>query len=84
MKRGFIQASVVVLFGVIVTPLLMLLAYRERGYWAIGGEFAPLVLCLMIAFIILDHHRKQRDYTFIKEGEPCEMSKQSEQVSEKQ
>ena len=45
-------------FGVIiatiaVTPYLRHLAYLQRGYHAFGGEFAPLVLSIVIARMIV-------------------------------
>jgi len=77
MKKGLIYAGLIILLGILITPLMMILAFRERGGWGVGGEFAPLVLCIVIAFIIIDHYRRKEDTT-------CETPKQSKSPSEKE
>lgn len=45
---GFIIAV-----GFYITPYLIRLAYAERGYKAVGGEYAPLILSIVIAVVII-------------------------------
>ena len=81
MKRGFVCAGLIMLLGILITPLMMILAFRERGGWGIGGEFAPLVLCLVVALIVLDHHKKKQ---WREEDEKCEISRKSSSSSRKE
>jgi len=49
----YVLASLVFAIGIAITPWMKRLAYAERGYQAIGGEYAPLVLSIIIAIGIL-------------------------------
>ncbi len=44
LRGRWVIGMAVVAAAILVTPLLMQAAYEQRGYFAIGGEMAPLVL----------------------------------------
>ncbi|MDO5027561.1 MAG: hypothetical protein Q4E50_06995 [Tissierellia bacterium] len=50
-KRGWdIEIIIKYLILILITPVLSILAYKARGYQAVGGEifFVPLVLVLRV------------------------------------
>ena len=53
-KYRFIFAGALLLAGIVATPFLRALAYAERGYAAIGGEYAVLLLSIVLALLIVD------------------------------
>ena len=53
-----------ILAGAAVTAVFVYAAYQIRGYWAYGGEYAPLVLSIPICTILADgarHHNRKLD-----------------------
>ncbi|HCC35578.1 MAG TPA: hypothetical protein DEQ02_08095 [Ruminococcaceae bacterium] len=53
MKARYIAISAIILSGIIATEYCIYLAYQERGYFAIGGEFAPVVFAVAFSAVIL-------------------------------
>jgi len=47
--------STIALITLVTTLVLKDIAYAERGYDAVGGEFAPIALGLLFAFMVIDH-----------------------------
>ena len=46
--------------GLIVTsPLMIKLAYMERGYWAVGGEYAAIIMMVAVGINLLWSCRKK-------------------------
>ncbi len=55
-------ALLITLFGLLVTPLLINIAYVERGYYAFGGEYLFAPLCMVIALIVINTARVHDEY----------------------
>ncbi len=56
-KARYIIAVLIAVIGIAATPFLAQLAYFERGYRAIGGEFLFMPLCLLIACALFDERK---------------------------
>jgi len=52
MTREYWIHVVAIIVGLVMTPLALQSAYAARGYFAVGGEWLVLPLCLAIATLI--------------------------------
>lgn len=63
LRLKYVFVGLVVALGFAITPWMKQLAYAERGYEAVGGEYAPLVISFIIAVAIIQGMcRMQADY----------------------
>ena len=59
-KRRYIVAVTILLLGIAITPLMAHLAYLERGYFAIGGEYGVIILAFL-AIVVMLQVMKEKD-----------------------
>jgi len=53
----YILSGIIILAALAITPYLRNLAYLQRGYKAIGGEFAPLLLAVVLSIWMIEEFR---------------------------
>ena len=58
-------AKIIIGIGLIITsPLMIELAYMERGYWAVGGEYPAMAMMIAFGISLLWSCRKKHHKNF--------------------
>ena len=52
MRRGNWLHAIAIIIGLALTPIAVQSAYTARGYFAVGGEWLVLPLCLVGATLL--------------------------------
>ena len=52
MTREYWIHVVAIIVGLAMTPIALQSAYAARGYFAVGGEWLVLPLCLVVATVV--------------------------------
>ena len=42
-----------------ITLVMIQIAYQQRGYWAVGGEYSLIPLMIVICTLVIDHCNKE-------------------------
>lgn len=59
LKRNLLIWLVGVLICLPLTLIMVQVAYQQRGYWAIGGEYSLIPLAIVVCTWVIDHFNRE-------------------------
>lgn len=55
------RVALALLAAALAAPILVDLAYRERGYVAFGGEWLAIILIMVVAYLLVRKDKPKED-----------------------